>query len=658
MTNLIMQKDVLLAPKYDIKVLHKYKQKKLLKCTSHPIHNLFIWNYVDAVQFKKEWDPILLACRALVTDNEGNVIARSFPKFFNLEEDMHDATPDFRIFDKADGSLGLLFWYELAKEWIVASRGSFASEQAERAKQILDEKHSNYTTLNKEMTYVFEIIYPENRIVLDYADKTDLIYLSSFMKDGTEVMERHIFTERGFEVVKEYDHEELDKLKAHDEENREGYVILFSNGQRIKIKFENYLKLHRTVSHLDLKQLLKWFKNGDDPTPHFEEIPDEFADWFNTTWKKIQDAYTEKLQEIADAFHKEYTPDKKVFATAVEKYPYRHILFALYSEKDVRHRVVDILDLSQINNLEHSLRRPSKPHQPTLIVCCGISGSGKSTWAKEYVDSHPNSIIVSRDNLRLLLFGENEDAYYRSSKFSTREKTVSQYQALLTKNALLMGHTVVLDNTNLRAEYITAALASVPSNTLVYFKTFDITVEEALERINTRPRKINPDVVSTQFKNFQTVRSNLSYTAPEPLVSDTSLPLCIIFDIDGTLAINDSGRSPYDMKRVQEDLPNQSIVTICQSLNDGGYNIVICSGRDESARSGTMNWLNKYKIVYKELHLRKLNDTRKDYTVKEEMWRDIAKRYNIISLFDDRDGVVDHARRLGMTCCQVNYGAF
>ena len=69
--------------------------------------------------------------------------------------------------------------------WILATRGSFTSPQAIKGRELL-EKY-DYNRLAKDYTYLFEIIYPENRIVCNY-DFEDLILLGMIhTKTGDEV---------------------------------------------------------------------------------------------------------------------------------------------------------------------------------------------------------------------------------------------------------------------------------------------------------------------------------------------------------------------------------------------------------------------------------------------------------------------------------------
>jgi RNA ligase len=138
-----------------IKNLEKhYKEGWLIKQT-HPKLPLTIWNYSQKTQFERFWNSITLSCRGLVTDDDGRIVARPFKKFFNIEQ--HDQLPslDFEVFEKMDGSLGILFYY--VNEWIIASRGSFTSDQAIKAKELLSKYPLN--KLDKNKTYCFEIIY-------------------------------------------------------------------------------------------------------------------------------------------------------------------------------------------------------------------------------------------------------------------------------------------------------------------------------------------------------------------------------------------------------------------------------------------------------------------------------------------------------------------
>jgi RNA ligase len=135
--------------------LNKYYEDGLLYKQVHPTLPLTIWNYTEKVQYENLWDEVTLMCRGLVTDNEGNIVATPFQKFFNIEEGKFEPTENFEVYEKMDGSLGIVFWYE--GQWVVATRGSFTSDQAIKAKELL--KKYNTDIMFRHLTYCFEIIY-------------------------------------------------------------------------------------------------------------------------------------------------------------------------------------------------------------------------------------------------------------------------------------------------------------------------------------------------------------------------------------------------------------------------------------------------------------------------------------------------------------------
>ncbi len=111
-----------------LEVLEKYYNDGLVYKQVHPTLPLTIWNYAEKVQYEGLWDEVTLQTRGLVTDDKGNVVARPFKKFFNQEEGKHTPTVEFDVYAKMDGSLGILFNYD--GEWVLATRGSFTSDQA------------------------------------------------------------------------------------------------------------------------------------------------------------------------------------------------------------------------------------------------------------------------------------------------------------------------------------------------------------------------------------------------------------------------------------------------------------------------------------------------------------------------------------------------
>ena len=171
----------------NLETLNRYHEEGLLYKQTHPTLPLTIWNYTEKVQYEGLWDEVTVQCRGLISENTtGTILVRPFKKFFNYEEvvgkDVIPSKGDYvYIQDKMDGSLGILFNYE--DEWIMATRGSFTSEQAIKGLEIVKSKYFLDSWFN-EYAYLVEIIYPENRIVVNYGNVEKVTFLSIVLNEG------------------------------------------------------------------------------------------------------------------------------------------------------------------------------------------------------------------------------------------------------------------------------------------------------------------------------------------------------------------------------------------------------------------------------------------------------------------------------------------
>lgn len=321
--------------KISLEILNQYQSQGLLYQQVHPTLPLSIWNYSEKVQYDSLWDDITLSCRGLVTDDKGNVVARPFRKFFNIEEGKHTPTEQFQVFEKMDGSLGILFFY--GDEWVFASRGSFTSDQALKFKEIFTKKYKT-SYLYTPNTYLFEIIYPENRIVVDYGNIEDVVMLGEINTESGEELDLDHYTNSIFNVVKEYNGiKDYSSLKSLVDINAEGFVVRFSNGDRMKIKGEEYLRLHRIMTNLSTTSVWEILSTNGKIDEFIKDVPDEF-------FKKIQDfafdlslRYYNLMKEYTECFEiiKNKTEDRKSFAEESKRYPHPSLLFGLLDGKDI-----------------------------------------------------------------------------------------------------------------------------------------------------------------------------------------------------------------------------------------------------------------------------------------------------------------------------------
>ena len=337
--------------KYDLKIINDYIERGLIQKQIHPTLPLSIYNYSRTTQYDGLWDDITLACRGLVLDNDGNVIAKPFPKFFNYEELVgnkfeHSKIPneDYTIYEKMDGSLGICFNYN--GEWIMATRGSFTSEQAIKGRELLD-KYS-IDKLDKNNTYLFEIIYTDNRIVVDYKGVEKLVLLSAFhTESGVEVPYSSLFFmyEIGFELVTKYKDRSFEDLKLGISKDKEGYVIRFNSGMRMKIKGDEYVRLHRILTNFSSKDIWELLFMGEPIEPFLERVPDEFDKWVREKISSFNYAYYQYYNQLGKTYDyfrygkyndKEVEPTKKEFAEYIKDKPtpIKGIMFAMWDGKD------------------------------------------------------------------------------------------------------------------------------------------------------------------------------------------------------------------------------------------------------------------------------------------------------------------------------------
>ena len=329
-------------------ILEKYHNDGLLLKQTHPTLPLTIWNYSPKVQYESLWDDITIQCRGLVTDFEGNIVARPFKKFFNYEELKPEDIPNepFDIFEKLDGSLGILFNYK--GEWVLATRGSFTSDQAKKGWEILQKY--DYKRLIEDKTYLFEIIYKENRIVVDY-DYEDLIMLGVI--DNNDGYEYKIFDERihlegirfvnmyrnlGFKFVKKYDGiKDYSTLKEIIKDDEEGFVIRFQSGFRMKIKGEEYKRLHRILTNISNRNIWEYLKDGKPLDELIDKVPDEFYDWVKETKENFENEFQKIKEEYESLYNSILNSNeifsRKDFASKAINSNFPSILFSMYDNR-------------------------------------------------------------------------------------------------------------------------------------------------------------------------------------------------------------------------------------------------------------------------------------------------------------------------------------
>ena len=318
--------------KIDWTIVRKLQADRYLAVKKHPTAELYICNYTAKTQYDAHWNDYTLACRGLIVDGEGTIVARPFPKFFNLHSEVKMADlPDeeYQVYDKLDGSLGILYW--LNEEPHIATRGSFNSHQAIRATRILHDKYASLIPqLNREITYLFEIILPENQIVIDYQDTEDIFLVAQVhTASGRDIG----ISDVGFPTVPSYPGPvSLQDLGKLEEQGKEGFVIRFSGGQRVKLKFSEYVRLHRIITGLSTITIWECLSQGQSLDALLEKIPDEVYDWVRQTSEAMLKDFTNIEQQCREVYRE--LPTRRETALYFQQQRYPAVLFAMLTGKD------------------------------------------------------------------------------------------------------------------------------------------------------------------------------------------------------------------------------------------------------------------------------------------------------------------------------------
>lgn len=295
---------------FEAEVKKKYVQKSIKE-------HLVLYNYNDLCTYDCAWNDVTIWSRGIIFNrNTGAIVAAPFSKFFNYAE--LERTPNkniegydqlnkikeqlfkniqnnvpYEVYEKMDGSLGII--YHDNGQWHVATRGSFNSEQAKEAEKML--KDYDMHLIDNDLTLLCEIIYPENKIVIDYKDQRKLVLLAANHRVKQTELSRfeieNLSTLTGMPICKKYGYtiEQMMELKKTLSKDDEGFVIRFEDGLRVKIKGEEYLKVHKMISSVSPLSFWETMKNGRCNVSYLKELPEEFRQEAEDIIKKLESNY-------------------------------------------------------------------------------------------------------------------------------------------------------------------------------------------------------------------------------------------------------------------------------------------------------------------------------------------------------------------------------
>lgn len=322
----------------------------------HPTEPLAILNYTEKAAYENVWTGITRTCRGLVYHTETlTVVARPLPKFMNhgqpgaavigLDAPVH-------VSDKQDGSLGILYPLPFGG-WAVATRGSFASEQAIHATEVFNQRYAPYWQPRPEQTVLFEIVYPSNRIVVDYGDLDDLVLLGAVETATGVVLDSSWVSGWPGPVAQVFEAATFaDALALPPRPNAEGVVVrCLQTGGMIKLKQADYVALHKIVTGLAARTVWQHLVDGKPLDELITPLPDEFHQWardvaegITTIVQKEQWRLADEYTLIRDAMPNGWRHDDRAgraeFAKLAARHPDSWAMFALLDGKDIRPKLL------------------------------------------------------------------------------------------------------------------------------------------------------------------------------------------------------------------------------------------------------------------------------------------------------------------------------
>lgn len=241
--------------------------------------DLALFCYTEKAVYDRVWNDFTLVARGLILDTTRKcVVALPFPKFFNVGE-RDQIIPDlpFDCLEKLDGSL-IIIWHG-ADGWCCATKGSFDSAQAGAAAMWLRDR--DLSALCPGHTYLAEYVAPTNRIVVPY-EREELILLAAYDEEGRECDYPALLAlaERlRWRLAARHPFASVSDLIAHAATlpaTEEGFVLRFENGLRLKVKGDEYRRIHALISRCTPLAMWEAMAAGDDMTAIRQQLPEEF----------------------------------------------------------------------------------------------------------------------------------------------------------------------------------------------------------------------------------------------------------------------------------------------------------------------------------------------------------------------------------------------
>lgn len=250
-------------------------------------HGYALYKYSNRTVFGENWNWYTRSARGLVLSPSGDIVARPFPKFFNLNEhpetrweNLPKGLPE--LAEKLDGSLIIVFYHSALDAWRAATTGSFDSVQAAWANGWLAAHPEVTSRFAHSYTHLFELTAGWNRIVVAYGEPQLTLLSVIDNQSGTDIsyaQTAELAACLGVPAASFL----VRPLSSFDPgapgENAEGFVARFPNGLRVKLKYQSYLLFHRAASNLSRRSLWELLQTGKTDAEVRQILPDFLRDW-------------------------------------------------------------------------------------------------------------------------------------------------------------------------------------------------------------------------------------------------------------------------------------------------------------------------------------------------------------------------------------------
>lgn len=284
--------------------------------------DIAVYNYTARAAYTKTWTTETRRCRGLVVGGDGCVLARPFEKFFDLSV---TAQPGGECYasEKVDGSLGIL--YRGPEGLSITTRGDPNGWQSKAATALWRTYQDRGDAVPPDgVTWLFEIVLPENRVVLDYGARRELVALAAIdIESGRDVSlgEEWAWARVEQVVVGDGTLEEL-VAQAAGKREREGFVLHWPDaGVRAKVKLADYVRRHRMIFSTSTTTIWEALAAGRDPLADAAGGPSElgrFVETHATALRERHEAVVATARGVVGALGPAVRADRRRAAEAIK----------------------------------------------------------------------------------------------------------------------------------------------------------------------------------------------------------------------------------------------------------------------------------------------------------------------------------------------------